>query len=227
MTIKGWSVAGVVAVVAIVAALSTPVASKSVVLPAPDLDDPLSPLPGTATMVVAGGCFWGIEELFQHVRGVTDAVSGYSGGSAQQARYDLVSTGLTGHAESVKVTFDPSKVTYGQLLRIFMSVGHDPTQRGGQGPDHGPQYRSAIFYAGARQQQIATAYLDQLTRARAFKNSITTQVVPLTEFYPAEAYHQDYAANNPMQPYIVINDLPKVRNLQRLFPRLYSDARVS
>lgn len=160
-------------------------------------------------MVIAGGCFWGIEELFQHVRGVTDAVSGYSGGTARNAQYDLVSTGTTGHAESVKVTYDPSKISYGQLLKIFLSVGHDPTQRGGQGPDRGPQYRSVIFFSSERQQQIARAYLDQITAAHVFKDSLTTQLVPLQAFYEAEEHHQDYARHNPTQPYIVINDLPK------------------
>jgi peptide-methionine (S)-S-oxide reductase len=202
-------------------AVSTSASSKPVVLPNPEVDDALAPTSSQPTMVIAGGCFWGIEELFQHVRGVTDAVSGYSGGSAKTADYEMVSTGTTGHAESVKVTYDPSKVSYGQLLKIFFSVGHDPTQRGGQGPDHGPQYRSVIFFSGERQQTIARAYIDQLTAAQVFKKSITTQVVPLQAFYAAESYHQDYARHNPMEPYIVMNDLPKVDNLKKLFASAY------
>ena len=196
-------------------------ATPTVSLPDPAVDDQLATASSKVNAVVAGGCFWGIEELYQHVRGVTDAVSGYSGGAAKNAKYDLVSTGTTGHAESVKVTYDPSKITYGQLLKIFFSVAHDPTQRGGQGPDSGPQYRSVIFYSGDRQQKIAQAYVDQLTAAQAFKQSITTQIVPLTEFYEAESYHQDYAIHNPNQPYIVVNDLPKVDALRAQFPQVY------
>jgi len=173
-------------------------------------------------MVIAGGCFWGIEELYQHVRGVVSATSGYAGGSARNARYDLVSDGTTGHAESVKVTYDPSKVTYGQLLKIFFSVAHDPTQRGGQGPDTGPQYRSVIFYGSERQQAIAKAYLDQLRDARVFgKKELTTQLVPLAGFYDAEPYHQDYASKNPMDPYIMMWDRPKVEALKKQFAPLY------
>jgi peptide-methionine (S)-S-oxide reductase len=202
-------------------AISMSAASKPVVLPDPQLDDPLTATSSKASMVIAGGCFWGIEEVYQHVRGVVDAVSGYSGGTAKTADYDLVSTGTTGHAESVRVTYDPSKISYGQLLKIFLSVGHDPTQVGGQGPDHGPQYRSAIFFSDERQRQIARAYLDQLTAVRVFEHKITTQVVPLQAFYEAEADHQDYARHNPTQPYIVINDLPKVENLKKMFAAVY------
>ncbi len=196
-------------------------APRSVSLPDPALDDRLATASSNVSVVIAGGCFWGIEELYQHVRGVTDAISGYAGGSASNAKYELVSMGITGHAEAVKVTYDPSKITYGQLLKIFFSVAHDPTQKGGQGPDVGPQYRSAVFYAGERQQRIAQAYVDQLTAAGVFKRSITTQVVPLTAFYDAEDYHQDYAARHPLQPYIVINDRPKVDALKDQFSQVY------
>jgi peptide-methionine (S)-S-oxide reductase len=219
MNWKAWAALSAALVVAIAA--STTASSKPVVLPDPQTDDPLANTSSTATMVVAGGCFWGIEELFQHVRGVTDAVSGYSGGTAKTADYEMVSTGTTGHAESVKVSYDPSKISFGQLLKVFLSVGHDPTQRGGQGPDFGPQYRSVIFFSGERQQQIAHAYLDQLTAARVFKKSITTEVAPLDAFYQAEEYHQDFARRNPQYPYIVINDRPKVGNLKTLFWNVY------
>jgi peptide-methionine (S)-S-oxide reductase len=210
------------AVVAIVIAISSAMSAKAVSLPDPDLDDRLTDAPGQISAVIAGGCFWGIEEVYQHVRGVVSAVSGYSGGPAKSAKYDLVSTGSTGHAESVKVVYDPSKVSYGQLLKVFFSVAHDPTQRGGQGPDIGPQYRSVIFYANDRQQAVARAYIDQLQDAHAFgKKDITTQLVALTAFYEAEAYHQDYAAKNPYQPYIAMWDLPKVDALKKQFPQLY------
>ena len=189
-------------------------AASPVSLPDPAADDPLASSPGKASLVIAGGCFWGIEELYQHVRGVTDAVSGYSGGTAREANYEIVSLGTTGHAESVKVTYDPSQISVGQLLKIFFAVAHDPTQKGGQGPDMGPQYRSVIFDADERQQTLASAYIEQLTAAKTFKRSITTKVVPLTAFYEAEAYHQDYAAHHPNQPYIVINDKPKVDALK-------------
>ncbi|HJZ74595.1 MAG TPA: peptide-methionine (S)-S-oxide reductase MsrA [Vicinamibacterales bacterium] len=209
-------------VVIIAVAISSAMSAKDVVLPDPDLDDRLADAPAQTSAVLAGGCFWGIEEVYQHVRGVVTAVSGYSGGPEKYAKYDLVSTGTTGHAESVKITYDPSKVSYGQLLKVFFSVAHDPTQRGGQGPDTGPQYRSVIFYATDRQQTVAKAYLDQLRDARVFgKKDITTQLVPLTAFYEAEAYHQDFAAHNPHNPYIMMWDLPKVDALKKEFPQLY------
>ena len=209
-------------VLAIMLVISSAMHAKAVSLPDPDVDDRLAEAPGQISAVVAGGCFWGIEEVYQHVRGVVAAVSGYSGGPAKYAKYDLVSNGTTGHAESVKVVYDPSKVSYGQLLKVFFSVAHDPTQRGGQGPDMGPQYRSVIFYADDRQRAIAKGYLDQLRDARTFgKKDITTELVPLTAFYEAEAYHQDYAAKNPYQPYIARWDLPKVDALKKQFPQLY------
>jgi peptide-methionine (S)-S-oxide reductase len=177
---------------------------------------------GEQTAVVAGGCFWGVQAVFQHVKGVISATSGYSGGSANTAQYSVVSTGETGHAESVKITYDPSKITYGQLLRIFFSVAHDPTELNRQGPDEGTQYRSSIFYAGDEQKRIAEAYIAQLEKAKVFPRPIVTQVVALKGFYPAEAYHQDYAARHPDNMYIVYNDAPKVAHLREQFPELYT-----
>jgi peptide-methionine (S)-S-oxide reductase len=178
---------------------------------------------GAATAVLAGGCFWGIEAVFEHVKGVIDVVSGYAGGTEETARYPIVSSGETGHAESVRVTFDPSKVTYGKLLEVFFSVAHDPTQLNRQGPDTGPQYRSAIFYANEDQQKVARAYIEQLNRSGAFSRPIVTQVTALDRFYPAEAYHQDYMKHHPLEPYIVFNDRPKVEHLKQQFPDLYRD----
>lgn len=195
--------------------------SKPVALPDPKLDISAASAKGDQVAVFAGGCFWGVEAVFEHVKGVKQAVSGYAGGSKATARYPLVSTGVTRHAEVVKVVFDPARVSYGQLLKIHFSVAHDPTQRNRQGPDIGPQYRSAIFAANAAQHKVATAYIAQLTAAKAFRAPIVTEVAPLVAFYPAEPYHQDYARRNPEQPYIVYNDLPKVANLERLFPALY------
>jgi peptide-methionine (S)-S-oxide reductase len=205
---------------ALLAAMTTRSAA-GVKLPDPSLDDTQAASKGSATLVLAGGCFWGIEEVYQHVRGVIDAVSGYAGGSARTARYELVSTGTSGHAESVKITYDPSKVTLGQLLKVFFSVAHDPTLLNRQGPDVGPQYRSVIFYSGERQQQLVKSYIDQLNSAGVFRSKIATQVVPLTAFYPAEPDHQDYAVKNPFNPYILFNDKPKVDDLKREFPALY------
>jgi len=191
--------------------------------PDPALDDPLAPSARQETAVFAGGCFWGIESVFEHVRGVTDAVSGYSGGAAKTASYEIVETGTTGHAESVKVTYDPSKVSYGVLLKVFFAVGHDPTQLNRQGPDVGTQYRSVIFTSGPNQQRIATSYIAQLEGAKQFKNRIVTQVAPLDAFFPAEAYHQNYAEHHPNDLYIMINDRPKVYALKREYPELYAD----
>ena len=169
----------------------------------------------------AGGCFWGIEAVFEHVKGVVSSVSGYSGGNAATANYETVSSGSTGHAESVQVIYDPSQVTYGQLLKVFFSVAHDPTELNRQGPDWGTQYRSAIFYDNATQEKEAKAYIAQLTKARVYSAPIVTQVVPLKAFYPAEAYHQDYLDKHPTQPYIVFNDIPKVEALKATYPDLY------
>jgi peptide-methionine (S)-S-oxide reductase len=197
-------------------------AGENVALPSPAIDAPTATTNAEQTAVVAGGCFWGIQAVFQHVRGVISATSGYAGGSAKTAEYETVSTGETGHAESVKITYDPSKITYGQLLRVFFSVAHDPTQLNRQGPDEGTQYRSSIFYGSEEQKRIAEAYIAQLEKAKVFQRPIVTQVVPLKAFYPAEAYHQDYAALHPHDPYIMYNDLPKVAHLRERFPDLYA-----
>jgi peptide-methionine (S)-S-oxide reductase len=191
-------------------------------VPAPAVDAARTSSAGQQSAVLAGGCFWGIQAVFQHVKGVISATSGYSGGSAKTAEYEVVSTGDTGHAESVQVVYDPSQITYGELLRIFFSVAHDPTQKDRQGPDEGTQYRSAIFYANDEQKRIAEAYIAQLDQAKVFSRPIVTQVVPLQGFYPAEAYHQNYAALHPNQPYIVFNDAPKVAHLRQAFPDLYT-----
>jgi peptide-methionine (S)-S-oxide reductase len=191
-------------------------------VPNPAIDAPIATSKTQQTAVVAGGCFWGIQAVFQHVKGVVNATSGYSGGAANTAEYELVSTGETGHAESVKIAYDPSQITYGQLLRVFFSVAHDPTQLNRQGPDSGTQYRSVIFYGDDEQKRVAEAYIAQLDKARVFPRPMVTQVVPLKAFYPAEAYHQDYATNHPNNPYIVYNDAPKVAHLHQEFPELYT-----
>ena len=191
-------------------------------VPSPALDAALATTKAEQTAVVSGGCFWGIQAVFQHVRGVISATSGYSGGAASTAEYELVSNGDTGHAESVKIVYDPSQITYGQLLRVFFSVAHDPTELNRQGPDTGSQYRSAIFYGSDEQKRIAEAYIAQLEKAKVFPRPIVTQVVPLKAFYAAEAYHQDYAARHPDNPYIVYNDAPKVAHLRQEFPELYT-----
>jgi len=191
-------------------------------LPDPATDMPLAKERSTATAVFAGGCFWGVEAVFDNVKGVSDAVSGYSGGTLARPTYEQVSSGLTGHAESVRVTYDPSQVTYGQLLKVFFSVAHDPTQLNRQGPDTGTQYRSAIFYANDEQRRVAQAYIEQLKEAKSFRRPIVTQVAPLTAFYPAEAYHQNYLVQHPDEPYIVINDMPKLAALRGELPQLYA-----
>ena len=178
---------------------------------------------GTETLVVSGGCFWGVQGVFQHVKGVESAVSGYAGGAANTAQYETVSSGRTGHAESVEITYDPRVVSTGQLLRVFFSVAHDPTQQGGQGPDTGTQYRSAIFTTSESQMALAKSYIAQLDGSGAFSRPIATEVKPLKGFYPAEGYHQNYLTLHPGNPYIAYNDLPKVESLKRLFPSLYSD----
>ncbi|HEY2646753.1 MAG TPA: peptide-methionine (S)-S-oxide reductase MsrA [Candidatus Acidoferrales bacterium] len=176
---------------------------------------------GKQTVVLSGGCFWGIQLVYEHVKGVVSATSGYSGGTTKSPSYEMVSSGRTGHAESVKIVYDPSKITFGQLLKVFFSVAHDPTELNRQGPDEGTQYRSAIFYGDADQQRIARAYIDQLDQAKVFSHKIVTQLSPVGEFYQAEGYHQDYAIHNRMNPYIMINDLPKVDNLRKQLPDLY------
>jgi len=192
---------------------------EGVPLPAPTVD--ASPATGEATAVFAGGCFWGVEGVFQHVRGVKSVRAGYAGGDAAHANYDDVSDGDTGHAESVRVVYDPAQVTYGQLLQVFFSVAQDPTLLNRQGPDVGTQYRSAVFYATPEQKKVAEAYVAQLTAAHAFPAPIVTEVTPLKAFYPAEDYHQDYMRLNPDAMYIVVNDRPKVLALQRLYPQRY------
>ena len=195
---------------------------RAVALPSPAVDSGLATTKSQETAVIAGGCFWGIQAVFQHVKGVVSATSGYSGGSGKSAEYELVSTGDTGHAESVKIVYDPSQITYGQLLKVFFSVAHDPTELNRQGPDTGTQYRSVIFYGNDEQKRIAQAYIAQLDQEKVFPRRIVTQVVPLTAFYPAEGYHQDYAAKHPNNPYIMFNDAPKVANLKKQFPDLYT-----
>ena len=199
-------------------------AEDAVVIPTPVVDE--KPSAGLEKAVFAGGCFWGVQGVFQHVKGVTNAVSGYSGGEQDTAQYETVSTGETGHAESVEVTYDPSKVTYGQLLHVYFSVAHNPTQLNYQGPDHGTQYRSAIFFTNAEQKKIAQSYIDQLGKAKVFSAPIVTSLEAFKAFYPAEGYHQDFLTLNPTYPYIVYNDLPKIENLKQIFPDLYSDKPV-
>lgn len=196
-------------------------APVAVTVPAPLAGNELTPAAAPDTAVFAGGCFWGIEAVFEHVKGVQSAVSGYTGGTTASPSYEDVSTGTTGHAESVRVVYDPAVVSYGQLLQVFFSVAHDPTQLNRQGPDHGTQYRSAIFYRTKEQQRAAESYVRQLTAAKTFNRPIVTQIVPLGAFYPAESYHQHYMANHPDQPYIVYNDAPKVAHLKEQFPQLY------
>lgn len=204
-----------------VAATSACIASsKPVALPDAKVDAPLA-AGKEQVAVFAGGCFWGVEAVFEHTRGVKRVESGYAGGSAATARYELVGSGRSGHAESVRIVYDPALVSYGQLLKVFFSVAHDPTQLNRQGPDSGPQYRSEIFTTGEMQKNIATVYIAQLTAGKRFSQPIVTRVGPLKAFYTAEDYHQDYARLNPNQPYIVINDAPKVAALQKLLPELY------
>ena len=192
-------------------------------LPDPVLDEqvPASKKPVSETVVLAGGCFWGMQAIFQHVKGVTKAVSGYAGGEAGTAEYETVSTGTTGHAESVQVTYDSSQITLGQILKVYFSVAHDPTELNYQGPDHGTQYRSAIFYVTPDQQKVASTYIEQLNKAKSYSSPIVTKLEPLNGFYAAEAYHQDYARIHPDNAYIKFNDLPKVEHLQEQFPSLY------
>jgi peptide-methionine (S)-S-oxide reductase len=197
-------------------------ANPAAAMPEPAVDAPRASVPSQQTAVLSGGCFWGVQAVFQHVKGVISATSGYSGGSKKTAEYEIVSTGETGHAESVQIVYDSSQITYGELLRVFFSVAHDPTQLNRQGPDEGTQYRSSIFYSNDEQKRIAEAYIAQLDNAMVFARPIVTRVVPLQAFYPAEAYHQNYAALHPNQPYIMFNDAPKVDHLRQEFPNLYS-----
>jgi peptide-methionine (S)-S-oxide reductase len=193
-------------------------------LPAPTLDTPLAKSAGDQTAVFAGGCFWGVQAVFEHVRGVKAVTSGYSGGSADSASYGAVSQGKTGHAESVSIVYNPAEISYGTLLQVFFAVAHDPTQLNRQGPDTGSQYRSAIFYANEQQREIANAYVGELNRARAFAAPIVTRIAPLAGFYPAEPYHQHYVDRHPDNAYVVINDLPKLAQLRAAYPSLYRSA---
>jgi len=212
--------AAIFLIVTVAAGCSATKASAATI-PDPAVDAPLSTIKGEQTAVIAGGCFWGVEAVFEHVKGVTDVKSGYSGGSASSAEYGRVSSGRTGHAEAVQITYDPSKVSYGQLLKVFFAVAHDPTELNRQGPDTGTQYRSAIFYADEEQRRIAQAYVDQLNKAKVFGKPIVTQITAFKAFYEAEEYHQDYLAHHPDQPYIVYNDQPKLESLRRELPDLY------
>jgi peptide-methionine (S)-S-oxide reductase len=207
-------------------------AEDAVVIPAPAMDVKASD--GIQTAVVAGGCFWGVQGVFQHTAGVVNAVSGYAGGNKTTANYETVSNGSTGHAESVQITYDPKKISYGKILQIFFSVAHDPTQLNRQGPDSGTQYRSAIFTTSDEQKKVADAYIAELNAAKVYKKPIVTKVGPLEGFFPAEAYHQDYLTLHPSQPYIAYNDIPKVENLKKIFadnylekPTLVSSAKVT
>jgi peptide-methionine (S)-S-oxide reductase len=212
----------VILMVTLVGVIACNAGERAVTIPGPAVDATLASAKMKQTAVIAGGCFWGIQAVFQHVKGVIDATSGYSGGAASTAEYELVGSGDTGHAESVKITYDASQITYGQLLRVFFSVAHDPTELNRQGPDTGSQYRSSIFYGSDEQKRIAEAYIAQLDQAKIFPHPIVTQVVPLKGFYPAEGYHQNYATLHPGDPYIVFNDAPKVAHLRQQFPDLYT-----
>ncbi len=201
-------------------------AAESIEVPAPDVDEPAPAGATSETLVLAGGCFWGVQGVYQHVKGVTEAVSGYAGGDRQTANYETVGTGDTGHAESVRITYDPNQVTYGRLLQIFFSVVHDPTQLNRQGPDRGTQYRSAIFAQDETQKRVAEAYIAQLDRESVFPSPIVTTVSPNAQFFPAERYHQDFLNSNPTHPYIARYDMPKLNDLKRVFPQLYRDQPV-
>jgi peptide-methionine (S)-S-oxide reductase len=217
-------VISLVAVVAIVSVITGAIAARGAEprpFPDPALDDQLAPAASEQTVVVAGGCFWGVQAVFRHVKGVTRATAGYSGGPAKSAHYDIVSSGQTGHAESVEVVYDPSRVTFGQLMKIFFSVAHDPTELNRQGPDEGTQYRSVIFYTSDEQRRLAAAYVAQLDEARTFRRRIVTQISPLDAFYRAEEYHQNYAEHHPYEPYIMINDRPKVDALRKIYPSMF------
>jgi peptide-methionine (S)-S-oxide reductase len=208
----GWSV---------VRSVGAKPAEPKMPFPKPTTDEPLASAKSQEKVVLAGGCFWGVEAVYDHTKGVIKAVSGYSGGHVEHPGYEMVSTGLTGHAESVEVTFDPSQISFGQILMIYFSVAHDPTQLNRQGPDVGSQYRSAIFYTTEDQKRIATAYVEQINAAKTYPSKIVTQIAPLTAFYRAEDYHQHYLESHLGQPYIVYNDLPKLSNLKKSYPEFY------
>jgi peptide-methionine (S)-S-oxide reductase len=221
MMYRYFAVIAVVFLIVATMVACSAVTASATAIPDPALDAPLATARGEQTAVLAGGCFWGVEAVFEHVKGVSDVTSGYSGGSPATAQYEKVGSGKTGHAESVRITYDPSQISYGQLLKVFFAVAHDPTELNRQGPDTGTQYRSAIFYSNEEQKRIAQAYIEQLNRAKVFKRPIVTEVAAFQSFNEAEAYHQDYLVNHPDEPYIVINDLPKVENLRKQLPSLY------
>jgi peptide-methionine (S)-S-oxide reductase len=223
--LRGLAVFGV-ALAAMAMLGRTGKAPVAVALPGAELGDALAISPGEEVAIFSGGCFWGVQAVYQHMKGVTSAVSGYTGGSLKNPGYRDVSTGTTGHAESVRVTFDPSTVSYADLLRVFFSVAHDPTELNYQGPDHGTQYRSVIWYTTDAQKQVARAYIEQLEKVKSFPNPIVTEVQAAKPFYTAEAYHQDYATLHPDDGYIAVNDAPKVVNLKRMFPEQYRDPPV-
>jgi peptide-methionine (S)-S-oxide reductase len=200
-----------------------PPAAPNAAMPKPAVDAPIAGAKAKQTTVFAGGCFWGVQGVFEHTKGVISATSGYTGGAVKSPSYEMVSTGMTGHAESVQVVYDPSQITYGQLLMIYFSVAHDPTQLNRQGPDSGSQYRSSIFYTSDEQKRIAEAYVAQLTAAKIYDRPIVTKIVSFEAFYPAEDYHQDYLKHHPDDPYIAYNDIPKVEALKREFPALYRE----
>jgi peptide-methionine (S)-S-oxide reductase len=213
-------IAGVLAWSAVRSIDARPPAIPRTPFPKPAVDEPLATAKGQETAVLAGGCFWGVQAVFEHLRGVTSATAGYSGGGIKSPSYEVVSSGLTGHAESVSITYDPSQISYGQILMVYFAVAHDPTQLNRQGPDAGSQYRSAIFYANEQQKRIAEAYVAQLDAASVYPRKIVTKIVPLEAFYRAEEYHQDYLESHLDQPYIVYNDLPKLERLKQQFPEL-------
>ena len=222
---------GLVALVAIpltgLAGRFVAAAETAVVVPPPGLDSPPAGAGALQTAVLAGGCFWGVQAVYQHTKGVTRALSGYAGGQKNSAHYEMVGTGRTGHAESVSITYDPHQISYGKILQIYFSVAHNPTELNRQGPDFGTQYRSAIFYADDEQKLIASAYIAELQQAHVFSSPIVTKLEPLSDFYPAEDYHQDFLVLHPSYPYIVFNDLPKLDNLKRVFPDYYRDTPVT
>jgi peptide-methionine (S)-S-oxide reductase len=225
-----YAVFGAIALAAIFAISKTQLtqaAEPAVAIPPAAVDMPTPANGGPQTVVLAGGCFWGVQGVFEHTKGVIQAVSGYAGGTKETAHYEMVGTEKTGHAESVQITFDPKQVSYGKILQIYFSVAHNPTELNYQGPDSGPSYRSAIFYANDEQKRVAKAYIAQLDQAHVFPAPIVTKLETLTGFYPAENYHQDFLVLHPTYPYIVFNDLPKVENLERVFPDYYRDTPVT
>jgi len=218
-----WPVRSALLCLALLAPTLSSCAESATMVPPPVVDEPAAAGSGAAgeTAVLAGGCFWGVQGVFQHMKGVTQVLSGYSGGSKENAEYEKVGTGATGHAESVRITFDPRVVSYGRILQVYFSVAHDPTQLNRQGPDSGTQYRSAIFAGNEQQRRVAQQYVEQLDRAHVFPRPIATRVEPFKGFFAAEDYHQDFATLHPNHPYIAYNDLPKIENFKRLFPDLY------